>query len=195
MRINLGCGADIRQGYVNVDFRQLSGVDEVTDLSVFPWPFTDGSAEEILMLDFLEHFPYSQTRMILLECHRVLHRDGELVIQVPNARILGRVIAGLGTFPCNRCGKELIGSNNESGEWIECCPKCGQNEDDALRAAIHRMFGGQDFAGNFHQTCFTEDSLSQEARACGLYWLRYEEKEHQRLNWNFRSVFTKGELW
>lgn len=195
MRLNLGCGTDIRSGYVNVDFRALPGVDAVVDLSVFPWPFKDGSAEEILMLDFLEHFPYSQTRRLLMECYRVLDFDAELVIQVPNAQILGRVISGLGTFPCNRCGQELLGRFNESGEWMERCPKCGQNEGDAVDAAVHRLFGGQDHPGNFHHVCFTEDSLWREARSCGLYWRRNEEGEHQRLNWNFRSVFSKGEIW
>lgn len=195
MRLNLGCGSDIRNEYVNVDFRKADPSVLQVDLSEFPWPFADGSAEQILMLDFLEHFPYSQTKQILMECYRVLHWDGELVIQVPNAGILGRVISGVGTFPCNRCGEELIGRNNDSGEWMECCSRCGQNEDDAVQAAVQRMFGGQDYPGNFHQTCFTMDSLSQVARPCGLYWNRYEEERHQRLNWNFKSVFTKGDVW
>ncbi len=195
-RINLGCGNDVREGYINVDW---FGGDHPSivrfDLSHFPWPFEDGSADQILILDFLEHFPYSQTRRILLECHRILHNDGEVVIQVPDAELLGRVISGMGTFPCNRCGQQFIGINNDSGDWVEHCSKCGQRESDIVTAAVHRMFGGQDFPGNFHQTCFTKDSLSSEAFSCGLYWNRYEEKSHQYANWNFKSVFQKGDIW
>ena len=195
MRLNVGCGDDVRDGYVNVDFRKTRGSVLAVDLSIFPWPFDDESAEQILMLDFLEHFPYSMTGLILGECYRVLHPDGEVVIQVPDGGLLSRVISGLGTFPCNRCGTELAGRNNDSGEWLEHCPKCKQNEGDTLDAAVHRMFGGQDYPGNFHHNCFTRDSLSRIARSRGLYWNRYEESEHQRLNWNFKSVFTKGDVW
>jgi hypothetical protein len=195
VRLNVGCGSDIRPGYLNVDFRKLPGVDDQVDLSVFPWPYADGSAEEVLMLDFLEHFPYAKTRYILMECRRILHAGGEVVIQVPDAQLLGRVISGLGQFPCNRCGMELVGRNNPTGEWAQFCPKCGQDEDDAIQAAVHRMFGGQDSPGNWHQTCFTKDSLVSEARACGLYFNHHVETAHQRLNWNFKSVFTLGDIW
>ena len=194
MKLNLGCGSDIRDGYVNVDFRANHWAIQQIDLSVFPWPFDDSCASEILMLDFLEHFPYLDTKRILFECHRVLHHDGELVIQVPDAAILGRVISGLGKFPCNRCG-ELISGTQADRNWTDECPSCGQDEDEAVAAAIRRMFGGQDYPGNFHQTCFTERSLTRQARKCGLYWARNEEEIHQSKNWNFKSVFTKGKIW
>ena len=32
-RLNLGCGNDIREGYVNIDSRKLPGVDKVLDLN------------------------------------------------------------------------------------------------------------------------------------------------------------------
>ncbi len=204
MRLNLGCGSDIRPGYVNVDFRQLPGVDRIVDLSVFPWPFEDESADEILMLDFLEHFPYSQTRRILLECHRVLRdrRPPEgldvpsgtgLVIQAPDAVILGSVLSGRGKFQCNRCGWWMAGYRE--AEFTKHCGRCGQSDDDVWEAAMRRMYGGQDHPGNFHQTCFTDDSLARLARSCGLHWQRSEEREHQAANWNFKAVFIKGDIW
>lgn len=52
MKLNLGCGDKKYDGYVNVD---LHGSPDVTcDLSVFPWPFEDASAEEP---DILGTFP------------------------------------------------------------------------------------------------------------------------------------------
>jgi predicted SAM-dependent methyltransferase len=193
VRLNLGCGADIRPGYVNVDFRKLPGVDLVVDLSVFPWPFMDGAAEEVLLLDFLEHFPYAQTKRILLECHKVLSDEGRVVIQAPDARILGTVLSGKGRYQCNRCGEWMHGIATE--EWTERCPRCGQSEDEVFDAAMMRMYGGQDHLGNFHQTCFTSDSLARLGRSCGLFWQEDLEKDHQRANWNFKSVFTRGDVW
>lgn len=193
MRLNLGCGIDIRPGYVNVDFRDSPGVDLVYDLSRFPWPFEDSSVDEILMLDFLEHFPYSQTRRILLECFRVLRSDARLVIQVPDAEILGSVLSGRGRFQCNRCGHWMSGHHEESHD--EKCPRCGQAADDVWDAAMMRMYGGQDHEGNFHYTCFTHVALIRLARVCGLFSFGKLEDDHQSANWNFKALFKKGDAW
>ena len=47
MKLNLGCGRDIREGYVNLDKAGLDGVDVVHDLNVFPYPFEDNEFDEI----------------------------------------------------------------------------------------------------------------------------------------------------
>ena len=195
MRLNLGCGNDIRDGYVNVDFRQVPGVDRVVDLSLFPWPFETGSCDQVLMLDFLEHFPYASTGAILMECYRVLSSDGQLVIQVPDAEILGAVLSRRGRFQCNRCGAWMDGyleSDERPHEW---CPDCKQTYGDVLEAAVRRMFGGQDHRGNFHHVCFTYSRLMQKAAECGLLFDRIEEQEHQAANWSIKCSFIKGDLW
>lgn len=195
LRLNLGCGNDVRSGYVNVDFRKSHGVDLVHDLSELPWPFETESADEIMMLDFLEHFPYRQTHLILMECHRILKADGTVVIQVPDAEVLSRAISGLGGFPCNVCGRYIISRVHDGVHWLEGCPECGQNDDDSISAAMKRLFGGQDYDGNFHHACFTRRSLMLQAREAGLIQTGQEEVEHQYLNWNFKSRFKKGDLW
>jgi SAM-dependent methyltransferase len=56
-KLNVGCGHDIRTGYVNLDVASLPGVDVVHDLAVFPWPFGDDAFDEVLMMSVLEHLP------------------------------------------------------------------------------------------------------------------------------------------
>ena len=51
MRLNLGCGRDVREGYVNVDSLRLSGVDVVTDLFKMPWPWDDCSVDDSSVFD------------------------------------------------------------------------------------------------------------------------------------------------
>ncbi len=80
-KLNLGCGSDIRAGYVNVDIVELPGVDVVHDLSVLPLPFADGSASEIICQDVLEHMEYIP---ILEDLYRVLEPGGVLKIRVPH---------------------------------------------------------------------------------------------------------------
>lgn len=201
MKLNLGCGTDIREGYVNVDFRKTHESVLEVDLSKFPWPFEDSSADEILMLDFLEHFPYAKTETILLECHRIIKDDGIVVIQVPDAEHLTRALVADGDYLCNRCGESMwepAPSNPRHGDnpvQHTKCPRCGQDAADISEAAMMRLYGGQDYVGNFHHTCFTEQSLTRITRKCGLFWLRAEEKAHQFANWNFKAVFTRGDIW
>lgn len=79
-KLNLGCGADIKPGWINCDYVPASGVDHVIDLTR-PLPFPDSSADEIYASHVLEHIP--EPLKLLLECHRVLKSGGTLIIRVP----------------------------------------------------------------------------------------------------------------
>jgi len=82
MKLNLGCGEKKLEGYINVD---MCGTPDVqVDLSVFPWPFEDNSADEISSAHFLEHVQdYERT---ILEMHRILKPNGVLHFKVPHFR-------------------------------------------------------------------------------------------------------------
>jgi ubiquinone/menaquinone biosynthesis C-methylase UbiE len=92
MRLNLACGDDRREGYVNVDLRA-----DVADVvaSVDKLPFADDSAEEVVAFDILEHFPSFRTADLLSEWHRVLKPMGALTLKVPNMLALSEwIVAG-----------------------------------------------------------------------------------------------------
>ena len=78
MKLNLGCGPDIRPGYVNSD---LLGGEAPCDLRKFPWPWPDGCADEILMWHVLEHLP--DTYATMAEIKRILKPGGRFIGQVP----------------------------------------------------------------------------------------------------------------
>jgi SAM-dependent methyltransferase len=80
-RLNLGCGTDIREGWVNLDIAALPGVDVVHDINILPLPFSDGSFDEILCNDILEHVDLAP---VLKECHRILSPGGRMRIEVPH---------------------------------------------------------------------------------------------------------------
>ena len=193
MKLNLGCGPDLKDGYTNVDFRDLPGAQKV-DLSKFPWPWKDGEVDEVLMLDFLEHFPYRKTVPILQEVWRVLKHGGRVEIQVPDLEHCARAASMVGPFLCNRCGWEFPYRDLRADFFT--CKQCRQPWTDCAQAAIHRLYGGQDYEGNWHFTAFTNLQLDRLLQAHGFSYVQQLEREHQHKNWNFKLEAKKVEnLW
>lgn len=84
MKLNLGCGTDKRQGYVNIDIRREVNPDLIWDLERLPYPFEDNSVEEILAKDVLEHISFRRVEAVLREWHRILKPNGQIYIQAPD---------------------------------------------------------------------------------------------------------------
>ena len=80
-KLHLGCGRDIKKGWVNLDLVNLPGVDVVHNIEQLPLPFADGSFDEILCQDILEHVEYIP---ILKDIYRILAPEGKLHIRVPH---------------------------------------------------------------------------------------------------------------
>jgi SAM-dependent methyltransferase len=81
-RLNLGCGEDIREGYVNVDYINSEGVNRVVNLDKFPYPFKNNSFKEIVMHDIFEHL--SDPINVLEEIFRISKNHAIIKIRVPH---------------------------------------------------------------------------------------------------------------
>lgn len=82
IRLNLGCGRDIRHGWVNVDLLPGPGIDVATDFDDEPeFPFADGTvgySEGVHVIEHLRHpLPFMQ------ELHRVTRGGGRAVFRTP----------------------------------------------------------------------------------------------------------------
>lgn len=83
MKLNLGCGNDIRKGYINIDVIANPGVDKVCDITQ-KLNFSDASIEEIVAQDILEHLTREQLESTLAEISRILKINGVVKIRIPN---------------------------------------------------------------------------------------------------------------
>jgi predicted SAM-dependent methyltransferase len=88
-KLNLGCGADIRKGFINIDCRQLPGVDQVLDVSDL-FGFED--VEQILANDIIEHFPQAEGEQILRSWIGLLRDGGILDIRCPDVKHASKVL-------------------------------------------------------------------------------------------------------
>jgi hypothetical protein len=104
LRLDLGCGKNPRQGFTGVDARDFGqpikfdlcglkkGVPrwelimppgDGTDIFE-PWPWADGSVEEIHCSHFLEHLTRRQRIHFVNEMYRVLKLEGKAQVIVPH---------------------------------------------------------------------------------------------------------------
>jgi SAM-dependent methyltransferase len=84
VRVNLGCGRDIRLGWVNLDLVALPGVDVVADLddcANTPLPFADSSVDEIFASHLLEHI--RNPLPMMQELHRIAKPNAKAVFRLP----------------------------------------------------------------------------------------------------------------
>jgi predicted SAM-dependent methyltransferase len=82
MKINLGCGKDIKKGYINIDSKEIIGVDIVHNIEQFPYPFKSESIEEIYASHILEHV--TDLESVMQELHRILKKNGKIIVRVPH---------------------------------------------------------------------------------------------------------------
>lgn len=81
MKLHLGCGTDLRPGYINIDKSAGDGIVTV-DLESARLPFDAETVDEIIAEQVFEHlqaFP-----ALMNELHRVMRSGGVLRVTVPH---------------------------------------------------------------------------------------------------------------
>ncbi len=91
--LHLGCGRDIRKGWVNIDqeaetfFRKDGTVSLSIDLRN-GIPFEDDYFDFVYSSHFFEHIDTVAGYNLLVDCRRVLRSDGTIRLCLPNAKQL-----------------------------------------------------------------------------------------------------------
>ena len=84
LKLDLGCGRNkLEGGWTGVDF-YAPDADVKLDLFKSPWPWKDGTVDEIHASHFLEHVPQALRWPFMEECWRVLKPESTMRVIVPN---------------------------------------------------------------------------------------------------------------
>lgn len=84
--LNVGCGWNTPDGFINLDYEWHTRVDLVWDLAK-PLPFADNSMDGIYTEHCLEHVTHQVARFALSEFRRVLKPSASLRVIVPDAEL------------------------------------------------------------------------------------------------------------
>lgn len=147
LKLNLGCGHLPLEGYVNVDRRELPGVDVVADVGDLR--FDEGSVREIFSAHLLEHFPEEMLRRRLIPTWRsLLAPEGIFRAIVPDGEAM---LAGMaaGTYSFSHFRQVLFGAQEYDGDFH------------------FNLFTPDSLCGLLEETGFTEIRVNARARPNG----------------------------
>ncbi|MFD1040875.1 class I SAM-dependent methyltransferase [Pseudoxanthomonas kaohsiungensis] len=115
LRINMGCGHVALDGYVNVDQRDIPGVDVVADLGSLP--FAAGEVDEIFSAHVIEHFPQEQlVRQLFPYWRGLIKPGGRFAAVVPDAQ--GTIEAyNKGEYSFDQLRAVFLGGQDYDGDF------------------------------------------------------------------------------
>lgn len=115
VRLNLGCGHVALDGYLNVDMRELPGVDIVARVDALP--FEPGEVGEIFSSHVLEHFTNEEFERKLMPYWVALLRPGGVFrAVVPDAAAMVDAAAD-GNYPFEDFRKVFFGAQDYDGDF------------------------------------------------------------------------------
>jgi predicted SAM-dependent methyltransferase len=83
MKLNLGCGTNKLDGFINIDGHADSKPDVVLDISQDVLPYIAGTVDEVVLFHCIEHIPEKCHDWVLGEIHRVLKPGGKFLVSYP----------------------------------------------------------------------------------------------------------------
>jgi glycosyltransferase involved in cell wall biosynthesis len=112
--LNLGCGHDIREGFLNIDL--FSDDPRVIRMDIRRLELPDGCADGILASDVLEHFSHRETDVVLKEWARLLRPGGQLMIRCPSLSLQMKAYAS-GIWDADIASYMIFGGQTNPGDY------------------------------------------------------------------------------
>lgn len=156
MKLHLGSGRNLKDGYINIDaYVQGEGI---TNLDIFNLPYADCSVDEILAEHLVEHIKFKDEEVFWRECYRLLKHGGKLTCETPDMEWLCKnFIEGIDDF------KEFykVGSvDHYFGNKTSTNQRWG--------IITTHFFGNQNGEGQYHYNAYTDLKMKRIAQIVGF---------------------------
>lgn len=118
IKLNLGCGNDYVEGYVNIDRDPkycTNGVDLIADIRCLP--YQANSVGEIRVEGCLEHLSYRDVMPTLIHWFCLLKPNGKIVIETPNLMRVLKDVTKEWTNINSHAYETLYGGQRNSTEY------------------------------------------------------------------------------
>ena len=164
-KLNLGCGFDIRDGFINVDseaFHKPDIVSDIIDLPILPSEYFD----YILAQDVLEHIQRNLQQKALTEWSRLCCIGGKVHVRVPSIVDLVDLYRDDNSF-----------RNIEKQDYF-----------------IQMIYGTQAYPGDFHFCGYTVGTLTQLALSVGLFVSQASLKDGWLFDFTFKRALSDADL-
>jgi glycosyltransferase involved in cell wall biosynthesis len=92
VKLNLGCGGQLVDGYINIDLTDPRA-DVLHDATKINEIYSPGSVDEIMAIHLLEHISPYRVGETLTMWHGLLKKDGKLVLELPDVEKLCNAFA------------------------------------------------------------------------------------------------------
>ena len=118
MKLNLGCGNDIRSGYINIDRLPPGQVPPEVyrqgDIQTLDWLTEDDTVDEIIALDCVEYLPTNAVKHAIANWAQKLTTGGTMKILMPDCHAIAKSFAQ-GQFNLQEFSQMIFGTQ-ESGD-------------------------------------------------------------------------------
>lgn len=123
-KINLACGKDYRDGYINVDNHSMfSGKTDIS-IDIFELLRPSNSADEILLLHFMMYIDPPQATLLFSRWYSWLKKGGSLIIETGDLKKIARNILETnspGEINGSNGVVQLYGAAETAGHrWVWC---------------------------------------------------------------------------
>lgn len=185
LKLHIGCGLDLREGYVNIDsetkeeileryknsdnvmfirFKEKS--IEIYNYDIFNLPYENDTVDEIICNAFLEHLDFVQERKIFKEVKRVMKKGGKFNFSVPDfewtvKKWLEAKDEWLDFYYTDK-GEHYFGQYD-------------RNMDNRWGYLTTTIFGNQGSTGQYHKNAYTRKKIEALLERIGFELKEVEE--------------------
>lgn len=197
IRLHVGCGPNLLDGYINIDVDTKQQIKErygfpknledsllsVFQYDIFNLPFENNSVDEILCEAFMEHLSFEEEKNFFKETKRVLKTGGKLTFTVPDFDEMAKLWLNAED---NFLDFYQVGTTEH---WFGNYNRNLENKWGYLTAHI---YGNQNGQGQFHKNAYTVKKIAMLLNMINFSYNLYFEKFKDTKIKMIRCIAIKG---